>query len=108
MVRFGNVKVSNGKWKTRLYLGIFLAIIILFTVAISSFSRVNIEKQEESLESAIQRTITQCYALEGTYPPSLDYMKAHYGLTYDEDLFYVDYQAIGANLRPDVTIIVRE
>ena len=26
-------------------------------------------------------------------------------LTYDEDLFFVDYQTVGANIYPDVTII---
>ena len=32
-------------------------------------------------------------------------LKAHYGLTYDENLFFVDYQTVGANIYPDVTII---
>ena len=51
------------------------------------------------------RNITYCYAVEGSYPESLDYLKEHYGLTYDEDRFFVDYQVIGANILPDVTII---
>ena len=57
------------------------------------------------LEKAVNRSITQCYALEGTYPPDMEYLTAHYGLTYDEDLFFVDYQTVGANIYPDVTII---
>ena len=35
----------------------------------------------------------------------LEYLKENYGLTYNEDLFYVDYRTTGANLMPDVTII---
>ena len=35
----------------------------------------------------------------------LEYLKENYGLTYNEDLFYVDYRTTGANLIPDVTII---
>ena len=51
--------------------------------------------------------ITECYAMEGSYPPDVDYLVEHYGLTYDEDEYWIDYQYIGSNLRPDVTIIKR-
>ena len=61
----------------------------------------------ESLENALNRSITQCYAVEGAYPPSLAYIKEHYGLIYDEELFYVDYQPIGSNIMPDVTIMLK-
>ena len=54
---------------------------------------------------AVIRKKAYCYATEGTYPESLEDLKAHYGLTYDEDLFFVDYQTVGANIYPDVTII---
>ena len=49
--------------------------------------------------------ICHCYSVEGVYPESLEYLKENYGLTYNEDLFYVDYRTTGANLIPDVTII---
>ncbi|WP_318583936.1 hypothetical protein [[Clostridium] scindens] len=54
------------------------------------------------------RSITQCYAVEGNYPESLDYLKKSYGLHYDEDKFFVDYQPLGSNIMPDVTIIKKE
>ena len=53
-------------------------------------------------------SIVNCYCVEGTYPPSLSYLTEHYGLTYDKDLFFVDYQAIGSNIFPDVTVIRKE
>ena len=37
----------------------------------------------------------------------LEYLKEHYGLIYNEDLFFVDYRLQGANIFPDVTIIPR-
>lgn len=46
--------------------------------------------------------------LRGTYPPDINYLTDHYGLTYDSDYYYIDYQYIGSNLRPDVTIIERK
>jgi hypothetical protein len=45
--------------------------------------------------------------VEGTYPPSLEYLKEHYGLIYDEESYYIDYTAIGSNIMPDVTILPR-
>ncbi len=83
----------------------FLLILLLFLEGISSLSVSTRQRQKESLENAIMRDITYCYAMEGNYPESLDYLKEHYGLTYDEDVFFVDYRISGSNIRPDVTII---
>lgn len=66
----------------------------------------NTQKQYDSLETALMHDIVHCYAVEGTYPPSLDYIIEHYGLIYDQSLFYVDYQPIGSNIYPDYEIIV--
>ena len=65
------------------------------------------ELARETLENALNRSITYCYAVEGAYPQSLDYLKTNYGITYNEDLFFVDYRISGANIFPDVTIIER-
>lgn len=83
-------------------------LLVVFLLSLSSIRNSTLEKQQESLETALARDITHCYAVEGFYPPSLSYMEEHYGLTYDKDLFFVDYQPIGANIRPDVTVILRE
>ena len=86
---------------------IFALIAICFIMAVEYSGRSTIEKQQESLEKAIARDIVQCYAIEGQYPPTLEYMEDHYGLTYDKDTFFVDYQPIAANLYPDYTVILR-
>ena len=86
---------------------IFVLIAVFFIQAVEYSGRSSIEKEQESLESAIARDIVQCYAIEGMYPPSLQYMEDHYGLTYDDNVFFVDYQPIAANLYPDYTVILR-
>ena len=88
-------------------IAIFTVIAVLFVMAVEYSGKSTIEKQQESLEKAISRDIVQCYAIEGMYPPSIDYMKDHYGLTYDSDTFFVDYQPVAANLYPDFTVILR-
>lgn len=87
---------------------VFLFIFGLFFQGILSVSDSTKKRQRESLENAITRSVTYCYTVEGAYPESLAYLKENYGLTYDEDLFFVDYRIIGSNILPDVTIIERE
>ena len=84
---------------------VFIVIALIFIQGIDSISTGTKRRQRESLENALMRSVTHCYALEGAYPVTLDYLKEHYGLTYDEDRFFVDYQVIGANILPDVMII---
>lgn len=98
--------------KKKTFIKSFLASIAVFVVllgvliyGINSISARTLAEQKNSLENALQRGITQCYAVEGSYPESLDYLKEHYGVAYDEDTFYVDYKASGSNILPDVTII---
>ena len=81
---------------------------VLFGVISSKLSADNTKRSKRTLERALTRSITQCYALEGTYTPDINYLTDHYGLTYDSDYYYIDYQYIGSNLRPDVTIIERK
>ncbi len=65
----------------------------------------NNDRQEDALRTAMERDIMHCYSVEGFYPPSLDYIKEHYALTYDSSKYLVDYQPIGNNIYPNYTII---
>lgn len=86
-----------------LLVGVF--ILLLFLRGIESVSSTTAAKQQESLETALSRSIAQCYAVEGMYPPSLNYIKEHYGLIYDESKFVIDYRPVGSNLMPEVVVL---
>lgn len=60
--------------------------------------------QMDSLRLAILRSAVHCYAMEGRYPESLDYIREHYGIDWDPHRYIVDYEVTGANLMPDVTV----
>lgn len=108
MTRFGYRKQPLKPFGFFLSVCLFVLILFLFAQGISSFSEDTKRRQKESLTNALMRNITYCYAVEGAYPESLDYLKENYGLTYNEDLFFVDYKIIGSNILPDITIIERE
>ena len=46
--------------------------------------------------------------MEGFYPPSLEYLEEHYGLTYDKERYRIDYQPVGSNLMPDMAVLIVE
>ena len=101
---------STGKTLPRipgwiLYLAAWALMLALFYGAVRYFGGYAEDKQAESLENALRRSIVQCYAIEGVYPPNDRYLEEHYGLVYDKSRFYIDYQSIGSNLYPDVTVL---
>ncbi len=87
---------------------IMVAVLIVLSITVPRITSANIERERGLLENAIERSVVQCYALEGTYPPSIGYLEEHYGLQYDEDSFIVDYRYIGGNIRPNVTVLERK
>ena len=82
-----------------------LGFLIFFIVGVNTVDDTTSNEQAKSLETAVRRSVAQCYAVEGTYPPNLEYIEEHYGLLYDTDSFYIDYTAIGSNIMPDITIL---
>ena len=86
----------------------FIAIISVFIVATNTVSNRTLSNEKDILEEALNRDIVHCYSVEGSYPPSLEYIEKKYGLTYDHERFIVDYESIGSNLLPTVTILERK
>ncbi|MBQ1193874.1 MAG: hypothetical protein IIV45_10850 [Lachnospiraceae bacterium] len=103
-------KIKRKKRSITTYLPVLFSILFLciFVSFSDSFSESNRNREKEILQAALNRSIVQCYALEGTYPDNLVYLQENYGFTYNEEHFYIDYHYIGGNLRPDVTIIERK
>lgn len=75
---------------------------LLFTRVI----RVRTDAEILSLaEEGVRRAAVECYALEGFYPRTLDYLVEHYGVTAGDDRYLISYQYVGSNLMPDITVL---
>lgn len=83
----------------------FLAILLLFSAAISNLRAGHSEAEKQQLEAAISRAAAACYAAEGIYPPNLEYLETHYGIQIDRNRYTVMYEAFASNLMPDITIL---
>ena len=86
---------------------VIAAVLILLFYGLGTVSRTSIQEQKASVERAIQKSLINCYAVEGVYPSSLGYLEEHYGLIVDHDKYVIDYQTIGSNIRPTVLVVRR-
>ena len=84
---------------------IFLLMMILLFSGVNSVTKATAQKEQESLQNAVIQSAVHCYSVEGAYPDSLDYLKKHYGLTWNEKKYKVSYEVIAKNIRPQVEII---
>lgn len=60
--------------------------------------------QDELVQNAVRRAALTCFCVEGRYPPSLDHLRAAYGLHYDEARYTVVYEAFASNVMPDIRV----
>lgn len=65
-------------------------------------------KNIQLVEDGIRRNIVQCYAIEGSYPPDLAYLKTYYGVQIDEEKYIVHYESFASNIYPNLTVIEKK
>lgn len=82
---------------------IFLAIVIILVLAVSDVSKASSEESLTIAENSIRRAVITCYAQEGRYPESIEYLKENYGL-YVSDDFTVHYDIFASNIMPDIMV----
>ena len=84
---------------------ILIGVMLIFFTGISNLTQGRSEEDKKQLEQVLRRAAVACYAAEGIYPPTLSYMEEHYGIQIDRDRYTVMYDAYGANLMPDITVL---
>lgn len=84
---------------------VFGVVVGVFLTGMDSFLVRARAEGAETLRNGITRACVQCYAIEGRYPPSIEYLEDHYAVQIDEDRYYVFYDGFASNLMPDITVI---
>ena len=57
------------------------------------------------IEANIRKAAISCYAIEGAYPQTVEYLEETYGLQINHDKYVVEYDIIGANVMPWVAVV---
>ena len=89
-------------------IALFIALIVLFNYGINNLTQANEDEALEAVRNAVTRAAIQFYALEGRFPPHLEYLEERFGLQLDHERFEIIYSAFGANVMPQIFITPRD
>ena len=105
MKNFVNVKARRAERQGLLRSVLFVIIISAVLVAgIFYISNMGNEQGIKLTREAAVRTAVECYALEGIYPPNVQYMEDNYNLRYDKTKYYIHYDAFASNIMPTIEV----
>ncbi|MEG1458575.1 MAG: hypothetical protein RSB37_07190 [Acetivibrio sp.] len=84
---------------------VVLAMFLFLFCAVQNIEEGQGRESQKQLEKSIQRGIMTCYATEGIYPPTLQYLKEEYGIIIEEEYYSVFYEVFADNIMPNVTVV---
>lgn len=84
---------------------LFIAIAAAVIAGTDSVSEHSLAEEQRMAEDSIRRAAVSCYAIEGRYPESFDYLADHYGVTVDTEKYIVHYEIFASNIMPEITVV---
>ena len=90
-----------------LFFAVFLLLISFLYFAVNNAQRGTDEENYNILKDALGRSIVQCYAIEGFYPPNVEYLEKNYGLVVDYDKYIISYNVFASNIMPEFDVFSR-
>ena len=85
-----------------------LVLLVGFLSALGNLKQGYASEGRQQLEDALRRAAVACYAAEGIYPPTLDYLVQYYGVQINEERYTVFYEVFAENLMPEITVLEKE
>lgn len=84
---------------------LFVALAVILVRAIGNTSTASNAEQLRIAEESVRRATVSCYAIEGFYPDTYEYLCENYNVRVDEEKFIVHYEVFGSNLMPEITVL---
>lgn len=84
---------------------LFLVIIVVFTNGLKQASAAQGNEALRVAEDSLRRAVVSCYAIEGSYPESYNYVKENYNVGIDDEKYAVYYEIFASNIMPNITIV---
>ena len=86
---------------------VIAAVLVLAFVLAGRIDTAQDRAETEIVRDAVKNAALTCYAVEGAYPDSVEYLRDHYRLAYDEDRYMVNIKSFATNRAPDVYVVER-
>ncbi len=86
---------------------LFAAVVIMMLYGFQNAAQSSAEESLRMTEDHLRRAVVSCYALEGRYPPNIEYLREEYGLQINEEEYIVHYEIFAENIMPDITVLER-
>lgn len=77
----------------------------LFIKGAGSVGRAQSASVEKSIRESVYRAAMTCYACEGAYPESFEYLCENYGVSVDPQDYAVYYEVFASNIMPEITVV---
>ncbi|MBQ8159308.1 MAG: hypothetical protein IJ083_01050 [Clostridia bacterium] len=81
-----------------------VVVLVAFVFLIRGIDRTHASEETTLVRDAVKNAALTCYAVEGAYPDSLEYLREAYGLAYDENRYFVTYDAFASNHLPEIFV----
>lgn len=104
------VSVTEKSWKREILFPLLLfAVVAVAAVTVGKYLDYTSNMQSiDLLRQATRRAVVQCYAIEGAYPANVEYLEEHYGLDYNHNKYFIDYEVFASNVMPNVEVYEKE
>ncbi|MEL7569287.1 MAG: hypothetical protein AAGU14_01865 [Eubacteriaceae bacterium] len=87
---------------------IFLLFLLMFIWGMQITNQSSRKEDISAAEKSIQKAAVTCYAIEGRYPPSYEYLKQNYAIDINTDKYAVFYSVFASNIMPDITVLEKQ
>ena len=84
-----------------------VAVLVLAVLLVNRIDTAHETAETDIVRDAVKNAAITCYAVEGAYPEDLEYLKENYRLSYNEDQYFVTYEAFAPNVIPDIWVTER-
>ena len=86
---------------------VFVAVLVGAVLLVNRIDTAQDSAETDIVRDAVKNAALTCYAVEGAYPDSVEYLRENYLLAYDEDRYMITYNAFASNMLPDIWVTER-
>jgi len=104
MKRFGAAAPKSLLRELVLPVCFFAFVFVVLFVGLGRLDAASSAEELRTAEQTVRQAAVHCYAIEGRYPPDLNYLEQNYGVRVDASRYVVYYQTVGSNIMPQIHV----